>query len=44
MNTVLIDTDVLSFLFKQDTRAELYRPHLQQALALISFMTVAELK
>ena len=44
MNTVLIDTDVLSFLFKQDTRAELYRPHLQQALSLISFMTVAELK
>lgn len=28
MNVVLIDTDVISFLFKQDTRAELYRPHL----------------
>ena len=24
MNVVLIDTDVISFLFKQDTRAELY--------------------
>ena len=44
MNVVLIDTDVISFLFKQDTRAELYRPHLHQTLSLISFMTVAELK
>jgi predicted nucleic acid-binding protein len=44
MNVVLIDTDVISFLFKQDTRAELYRPHLHQTLSLISFMTIAELK
>ncbi len=43
MKVVLIDTDVISFLFKQDTRAELYRPHLHQILSLISFMTVAEL-
>jgi tRNA(fMet)-specific endonuclease VapC len=44
MNVVLIDTAVISFLFKQDTRAELYRPHLDQTLSLISFMTIAELK
>jgi tRNA(fMet)-specific endonuclease VapC len=43
MKVVLIDTDVISFLFKQDTRAELYRSHLHQTLSLISFMTVAEL-
>jgi predicted nucleic acid-binding protein len=25
---VIIDTDVVSFLLKKDTRAELYRPHI----------------
>jgi tRNA(fMet)-specific endonuclease VapC len=44
MTTVLIvDTDVVSFLFKGDTRAQLYRPHLQGKALAISFMTVAEL-
>jgi predicted nucleic acid-binding protein len=44
MNPLLIDTDVISFLFKRDTRAELYRPHLQNTLPLVSFMTIAELE
>ena len=44
MNALLLDTDVISFLFKRDTRAELYRPCLQRALPLVSFMTVAELE
>jgi len=44
MRSLLIDTDVVSFLFKRDTRAELYRAHLDDALQLISFMTLAELR
>jgi len=44
MNALLVDTDVVSFLFKRDTRAELYRPHLQNTLPLVSFMTIAELE
>ena len=40
---VVIDTDVVSFLFKGDTRAEAYRQHLQSKLLAVSFMTVAEL-
>jgi tRNA(fMet)-specific endonuclease VapC len=38
-----VDTDVLSFTFRGDTRAELYRPHLTGKLLAISFMTLAEL-
>jgi len=40
---VIVDTDVVSFLLKSDTRAELYRPHLQGKTLALSFMTVAEL-
>ena len=40
---VIVDTDVVSFLFKGDTRAQLYRPHLQGRTLALSFMTVAEL-
>src|SRR5215471_7568098 len=43
MASVVIDTDVLSFLFKQDTRGDLYKPHIDGKLGVISFMTVAEL-
>jgi tRNA(fMet)-specific endonuclease VapC len=38
-----VDTDVMSFLFKRDTWAEWYRPHLTGKLLVLSFMTVAEL-
>ena len=41
---VVVDTDVVSYLFKQDTRADLYKPHLQGHLLLISPMTRAELE
>jgi tRNA(fMet)-specific endonuclease VapC len=44
MTAVIVDTDVASFLFKEDTRAELYKPHLIQVVASISFMTLAELE
>jgi len=41
--SVLVDTNVVSFLFKGDTRAESYAPHLRGHSLAISFMTVAEL-
>ena len=40
---IIVDTDVVSFLLKNDTRAQAYRPHLQDKLLAFSFMTVAEL-
>jgi len=43
ISCVVADTDVLSFIFKKDTRAELYRPHLDDKLVMVSFMTIAEL-
>lgn len=41
--SVVVDTDVVSFMFKQDTRAALYRPHVDDKLSIVSFMTLAEL-
>ncbi len=41
---VVVDTDVVSFLYKHDTRADLYRPHLDGHLPIISFQTLAELE
>jgi predicted nucleic acid-binding protein len=38
-----VDTDVLSYLFRDDTRIETYRPYLTGLSLIISFMTVAEL-
>ncbi len=47
MDWVLLDTNVFSFLlpFRPDTRAELYRRHVEgeNRFAAISFVTVAEL-
>jgi len=40
----VLDTDVVAFLFKGDTRAELYRPHLASPPFVLSFMTVAEMR
>jgi predicted nucleic acid-binding protein len=40
---VVVDTDIVSYIFKDDSRAELYRPLLEGRLLVISFMTVAEL-
>ena len=44
MNAALVDTDVVSMLFKGDTRALAYRPHIAGRLLGISFMTLAELE
>ncbi len=41
---IVLDTDIVSYLFKGDTRASLYRKDLVGKLPIISFMTVAELK
>lgn len=44
MPSVLIDTDVVSYLFKKDSRARLYRKHLIGKRWALSFMTIAELE
>ena len=44
MKPVVLDTDVVSFLFKNDSRAQSYLPHLNDQQWLISFMTEAELE
>jgi tRNA(fMet)-specific endonuclease VapC len=43
MDVVLLDTNIVSFLLKGDSRAGAYAPHLQGRILAISFMTVAEL-
>jgi predicted nucleic acid-binding protein len=43
MDSVLLDTNVVSYLVKNDTRAEQYRRHLEGMRHVICFMTVAEL-
>jgi tRNA(fMet)-specific endonuclease VapC len=43
MSILLVDTDVVSFLFKQDSRAVSYAEILQGSQLALSFMTVAEL-
>jgi tRNA(fMet)-specific endonuclease VapC len=40
---VVVDTDVVSFLYKKDSRAVLFRPHLLGQDLFVSFMTLAEL-
>ncbi len=41
---VLVDTDVISYFLKRDTRAEAYRPHIEGRRLEMSFMTLAELE
>jgi predicted nucleic acid-binding protein len=43
MNAAIVDTDIVSMLFKGDTRVLAYRPHITGRLLGISFMTLAEL-
>jgi predicted nucleic acid-binding protein len=44
MNAAVIDTDVVSMIFKGDSRALRYRGHISGRLLGISFMTLAELE
>lgn len=43
MKVILLDTNIVSFLLKGDSRAGAYTPHLKGQRLAISFMTVAEL-
>jgi len=40
---ILVDTDVVSYIFKKDIRADFFRPYLLHRMVAISFMTVAQL-
>ena len=44
MNAVVVDTDVVSLVFKQDTQAQTYLSALAAPDLLVSFMTEAELE
>ena len=44
MPSAVADTDVVSLVFKGDTRGNLYRPHFDRHVITLSFMTVAELR
>jgi tRNA(fMet)-specific endonuclease VapC len=44
MNAAIVDTDVVSILFKGDSRAQRYRVHVSGRLLGICFMTLAELE
>lgn len=41
---VVVDTDVVSYFFRGDTRAAMYRPHVEGRLAVIAAQTRAELE
>jgi tRNA(fMet)-specific endonuclease VapC len=43
MERRLVDTNVVSYILKQDSRAEIYRKHLEGRRLYISFMTLSEL-
>ena len=42
--TYVVDTDVLSYLLKRDTRVHAYLPYLTDTIIIISFMSLAELE
>ena len=44
IDIVVVDTDVMSYVFKHDTRADLYEPHLAGKDWVISFVTLAEMQ
>ena len=44
MDEVILDTDVFSFLLRQeDTRASIYRPHILDRIVVIYYVTIGEL-
>jgi predicted nucleic acid-binding protein len=43
MPAVVVDTNIVSYIFKRDTRAQAYHRHLAGQTVVISFMTLAEL-
>ena len=43
-DVVVVDTNVVSYLFKRDTRGDLYKRHVEGKLAMIAAQTFAELE
>lgn len=43
MDVVLLDTNIVSFIFKKDSRAKSYETRLKGKILGLTFMTVAEL-
>ena len=43
MSALVLDTNIVSFIHRKDTRARLYRGHLEGKQLLISFATVGEI-
>lgn len=41
---IVVDTDLVSYIFKKDSRAVRFEPHMVQTTKFISFMTFAELR
>jgi tRNA(fMet)-specific endonuclease VapC len=41
---VALDTDVLSYLFKKDSRSSLFTPHMRNRQPILSVMTVGEVR
>ena len=41
---IVVDTNVVSYIFKKDTKSKFYEPQLTQVPKFISFMTFAELR
>ncbi len=44
MRVVIVDTDVASFLFKGDTRGDLYTPHLEGDTLPVRYEVVSRLR
>ena len=44
MTEIVVDTDVISFGFRNDSRFTFYMPHMQGLRPLMSFMTSAEIE
>lgn len=43
-NVIVVDTNVISYIFKRDTRGTLYAPHIEGRLVMIAAQTLAELE
>lgn len=43
-DSIVLDTDVVSYLLDNDPAADWYRPHLEGKTLVVSFMTVAEME
>jgi predicted nucleic acid-binding protein len=43
-SVIVVDTNVISYIFKRDTRGALYKPHIEGRLAIIAAQTLAELE